>query len=165
VLFEQPSAIENPYLQQYEVDLDSGVAAHDADDKSEDEKVQQLKQILDRAFHLPSIKGRRHGSSSLVGQHSPYLSSLDTAKIKYHASGLNKSAITNPRAILDVFRPNVFLKSGLSEGGQCQIIDLLMDTINLCYQTNCDALSGLLYQPLELLSCQESVLDKKDVRQ
>lgn len=114
--------------------MDAEVAAQMEDaSTSENSKVQQLIEMLERAFDLPSIKGRSQSERVLTGQNTPYLSSLDTAQVKYQASPLNRSAITNPRAVLEVFRPDVFLKSGLSEMGQCRIIDHLMDIINLCY--------------------------------
>ena len=99
------------------------------------------------------------------GQVSQYFLSLDTPKLKFFQSSLNKSTITNPRAILEAFKPDLFLKSGISERGQCQLIDRLMDIINLCLQTNCDILSGPLNQPIEHLSVPSPLLDKKDVKQ
>jgi hypothetical protein len=45
--------------------------------------------------------------------------SFQTVLVEYTEDETNTGVITNPKAILEVLEPQVFLHSGLSESGQC----------------------------------------------
>lgn len=87
---------------------------------SEEERVLHLLQQMHKVFEKPVLTG--HQTTNF--QHSsPYLAELGTVKVEFELDEQNLSAITNPRGILEVFDPSTFLRSGLSEQSQCQIID------------------------------------------
>jgi hypothetical protein len=161
-----PASGEDLYVQQSQVNLDQALAAQsDADRNSEDERVSSMLVMLEHVFDKPVIHGKCQDIRQTSGSNSPYLSQFSTASLRYVKNDLNQSVITNPRAILEVFKPDVFLRSGLTEESQCRLIDRLMDIINGCPENNCDVLCNLPFQPIEFLNCPERAFEKRDLKQ
>ena len=104
---------------QGEQDQSNGAKSNDdlGSAPSDQERIASLMQMLKKAFDLPLIK-----APPVTENHELSLnpaSNLQTVLIEFTEDQTNGCVITNPKAVLNVLEPQVFLHSGLSESGQC----------------------------------------------
>ena len=71
--------------------------------------------MLKKVFDVPHLKAPL-GSDNQEMSLNP-AASFQTVQVEYTEDETNASVITNPKAVLNVLEPQVFLQSGLSESG------------------------------------------------
>jgi hypothetical protein len=80
--------------------------------------------------------------------------------VDFEEDSTTSGLITNPRAVLEVLDPENFLRSGLSEASQCQILDSLTESVLKCLPNNAHALRDLMAQPVEHMGIEKDYFEK-----